>query len=49
MADQYIGKYDRVSEDNYEEMLKALNVNFLLRKAAMASNPVFEVILSIDL
>ena len=39
----YIGKYDRVSADKYDEFLAELNVNFLLRKAATASAPVFEV------
>ena len=39
----YIGKYDRTSAENYDEFLSELNVNFLLRKAATASSPVFEV------
>lgn len=39
----FVGKYERVSADNYDELLKALNVNFLLRKAATASTPVMEV------
>merc|ERR1712018_1104163 len=37
------GKYERTSADNYDELLKALDVNFLLRKAATASTPVMEV------
>lgn len=41
--DKYIGKYDRVSADKYEDFLKELDVNFMLRKAATASSPVFEV------
>ena len=28
----YLGKFTRVSADNYDEFLKALNVGFLLRK-----------------
>merc|ERR1712142_455130 len=41
--DAFKGKYERTSADNYEEMLKVLDVNFLLRKAATASTPVMEV------
>merc|ERR1712193_352382 len=37
------GKYERTSADKYEEMLKELDVNFLLRKAATVSTPVMEV------
>merc|ERR1712018_695530 len=37
------GKYQRVSAEKYEEFLKALDVNFLLRKAATVSTPVMEV------
>merc|ERR1712193_317608 len=37
------GKYERTSADKYEEMLKELDVNFLLRKAATVSTPVVEV------
>merc|ERR1712215_87159 len=37
------GKYERTSADNYEELLKELDVNFLLRKAATVSPPVMEV------
>ena len=33
------GKYERTSAEKYEEMLKELDVNFLLRKAATASTP----------
>merc|ERR1712033_31534 len=40
---QFTGKYTRTSAENYEEFLKALDVNFLLRKAATASTPVMEV------
>jgi len=37
------GSYTRVSEENYEEVLKALNIGFMLRKAAMASTPVMTI------
>ena len=37
--DQFKGKYERTSAEKYEEMLKELDVNFLLRKAATASTP----------
>ena len=37
------GKYERTSADNYEELLKALGVNVVLRKAATSSTPVMEV------
>ena len=40
-----VGKYERVSAEHYEEFLKALDVNFLLRKAATCSTPVMEVII----
>lgn len=40
---QMEGKYERVSAENYDEALKALDVNFLLRKAATASTPIMEV------
>ena len=45
MADyqKYLGKYNRVSAEKYDEFLSELGVNFLLRKAATASTPVFEV------
>merc|ERR1711917_152601 len=33
----------RISSENYDEFLKALNVGFLLRKAATASTPVMEI------
>merc|ERR1712008_234315 len=41
--DAFKGTYTRTSVDNYEEMLKVLEVNFLLRKAATVSTPVMEV------
>ena len=37
--DVFKGKYERTSAEKYEEMLKELDVNFLLRKAATASTP----------
>ena len=39
MMDAFKGKYERTSAEKYEEMLKELDVNFLLRKAATASTP----------
>merc|ERR1712096_135576 len=43
IMDAFKGKYERTSAENYDEMLKVLDVNFLLRKAATASTPVMEV------
>ena len=43
MVDIAKGKYDRVSAENCDEVLKALNINFLLRKAATISTPQMEV------
>merc|ERR1712172_385686 len=40
---QMTGTYTRVSEENYEEVLKALNVGFMLRKAALASTPTMTI------
>ena len=37
------GKYERVSEEKYDDFLKALGLNFMLRKAATVSTPVMEV------
>merc|ERR1712198_253214 len=37
------GKFERTSAENYDELLKALDVNMILRKAATASTPVMEV------
>ena len=41
--DSFKGKFERTSADQYKELLKALEVNFLLRKAATVSTPVMEV------
>ena len=45
MADaaKYLGKYNRTSNEKYDEFLSELGVNFLLRKAATVSSQVFEV------
>merc|ERR1712083_896897 len=40
--DAFKGKYERSSAENYEEFLKALDVSYLLRKAATVSTPVME-------
>merc|ERR1712243_455648 len=37
------GRFERTSEENYEELLKLLDVNFLLRKAATVSTPTVEI------
>ena len=37
------GKYERTSAENYEEFLKALDVSYLLRKAATVSTPIVEI------
>merc|ERR1712240_385206 len=41
--DAFKGKYERTSAEQYDEFLKALDVSFLLRKAATVSTPVMEV------
>merc|ERR1711970_352141 len=41
--DAFKGKYERTSADKYEELLKELDVSFLLRKAATVSTPVLEI------
>ena len=41
--DVFKGKYERTSAENYEEFLKALDVSYLLRKAATVSTPVLEI------
>merc|ERR1712066_556598 len=41
--EEFKGKWERTAADNYEELLKVLDVNFLLRKAATASNPKVEI------
>merc|ERR1712223_2049877 len=50
MADygKYLGRYDRTAAEKYDEFLSELGVNFLLRKAATASSPVFEVTYETD-
>jgi len=40
---QMTGSYTQVSAEGYEDVLKALNVGFMLRKAAMASTPVMTI------
>merc|ERR1712215_91090 len=40
---QMTGTYTQVSSENYEEFMKALNVGYLLRKAALASTPVMTI------
>ena len=40
---QFTGNYTQTYNENYDEFLKTLNVGFLLRKAAQASNPVMSI------
>merc|ERR1711970_575404 len=40
---QITGNYTQISNEGYEDFLKALGVSFLLRKAAMASTPVMTI------
>merc|ERR1711955_33942 len=40
---QITGTYTQTSRENYEEFLKALDVGFILRKAALASTPVMSI------
>merc|ERR1739848_772606 len=40
---QMTGNYTLTAKENYEEFLKALNVGFILRKAALASTPVMSI------
>merc|ERR1712180_138675 len=40
---QITGQYTQTSRENYEEFLKALDVGFILRKAALASTPVMSI------
>merc|ERR1712128_365431 len=39
----FTGNYTQTSKENYEDFLKALNIGFILRKAAMASTPVMSI------
>merc|ERR1712215_456648 len=43
IMDAFIGKFERTAAEKYEDMLKILDVNFLLRKAATASTPVMDI------
>ena len=44
MVDNAVGKYERVFAQNFEDVLRALNIGYILRKAAAISNPQMEVI-----
>ncbi|KRY37637.1 Fatty acid-binding -like protein 6 [Trichinella spiralis] len=48
MAEKFIGKYRFVSSENFDEFMKALGVNYLLRKIANAASPVVEFSLDRD-
>jgi len=41
--DAFKGKFERTSAEKYEDFLKALDVNMLLRKAATVSTPTVEI------
>merc|ERR1712126_22184 len=43
VMDAFKGKFDRTTEEKYEDLLKLLNVGYLLRKAATVSNPVVDI------
>merc|ERR1712066_942113 len=43
IMDVFKGKYERTSAEGYEEFLKALDVSYLLRKAATVSTPIVEI------
>ncbi|XP_040570609.1 fatty acid-binding protein [Lepeophtheirus salmonis] len=43
MTPEYAGKYQRVSEENFESTLNELGLNFFLRKAALFSSPIMEI------
>ena len=43
LSSYLLGTYTQVSSENYEEFLKALNVGFIIRKAALASTPVMSI------
>jgi len=40
---RFTGSYIQTSKENYEEFLKALNIGFILRKAALASVPMMSI------
>ncbi len=39
----FVGKFERVSHENYEEFLTAVDVNDVWKKAALSSTPIMEV------
>ena len=41
--DAFKGSYTRTAAEQYEEFLKALDVSFLLRKAATVSTPAMDI------
>ncbi len=40
---QHAGKYKQTKEDKYEDFLKELGLNLMMRKAAKASTPLMEI------
>merc|ERR1712130_349000 len=43
IMEAFKGKFTRTSAENFEQFLKALDVNMILRKAATVSTPVMEI------
>jgi hypothetical protein len=39
----FVGKFERVSHENYDEFLTAVDVNDVWKKAALSSTPIMEV------
>jgi len=44
----FLGKFNRTSEEGYDNFLTALNLNYLLRKAATVSSPTLEILKECD-
>lgn len=43
MAEQYVGKWNLVESDNFENYLKQVGVGLVTRKAAAATKPTLEI------
>lgn len=48
MAVSFVGKYQLESSENFDEFLKELGVNFILRNLAKTSKPTIEITLDGD-